>query len=273
VGRLLAWMVLAPCSGLRGTADRLMAGGEMLRIAGRAPTNQITNGQSKKSRSTESIIEHRGEPARMTMPPSPGEAVGSSPTKPKAPTPEHRHTGNPPGLCLGRTILICKVGKAPATRRKRLRPGLRRPILARLRRAAAARMEARLDVSAQAGRAISLTKKATQISLSLDNRCRGNCPTTPPVTSSSCSRRRRWRAPAGSRVVPSIGRLHAASCGQRGSATGSGSNPPSWNAGSGSRLFRPTFRRALGGRGLPGMFRAVVCGLCSTRWATDRRMR
>lgn len=40
-----------------------------------------------------------------------------------------------------------------------------------------------------------------------------------------------------------------------------------------SRLSRPTYRRGLGGRGLAELFLAVVYGLCSTRRATDRRMR
>jgi len=118
-----------------------------------------------------------------------------------------------------------------------------------------------------------LTRRAIQISLLLDRGCRGNWPATLTAISSSCSPRRTWHASAASRAAPSTGRLREASCGRRGSATGSGSNPPSWNAGSGSRLSRPTYRPGLGGRDLPGMFRAVACGLCSTRRATDRRMR
>ncbi len=58
-----------------------------------------------------------------------------------ATTPEHRHTANPPVRCLGRTFLIHNISKALSGSR----PSLRRPILARLRRAAAARMEARRE--------------------------------------------------------------------------------------------------------------------------------
>lgn len=129
------------------------------------------------------------------------------------------------------------------------------------------------DVSARGVLGDFLTRRAIQISLSLDNRCRGNCPTTLPAISSSCSPRRTWHAPAGSRAAPSIERLRAASCGRRGSVIGSGSNPPSWSDGSASRLSRPTHRGDLGGRGLPEMFRAVVCAPCSIRRPTDRRMR
>ncbi len=54
-------------------------------------------------------------------------------------TPTARHTTHPLAPCLGRTLLIHKVNKV----RHRLRPALRRPIVARLRRAAAAHMEGR----------------------------------------------------------------------------------------------------------------------------------
>ncbi len=64
------------------------------------------------------------------------QAGASASPKPKPQT--ARHTTHPPVPCLGRILLIYKVYKAWSDLWRWLRPALRRPILARLRRATAA---------------------------------------------------------------------------------------------------------------------------------------
>jgi hypothetical protein len=266
-------MALAPCLGLRGTADRLIAGGGNAEDCRSGPTNPNHQRPIQESRSTESIIEHRGEPARMTKQPVLKEAFGVFSHEVQCTNPEHRHTTNPPGPCLGRTILIHKVGKAlgglavvtlagpPAADF-----GTASPCGGRSYGGPAECVRAGIPGDF-------LARRAIQISLLLDRGCRGNWPATLTAISSSCSPRRTWHVSAASLVAPSTGRLREASCGRRDSVIGSGSNPTSWSAGSGSGLSRLTHRRDPGVRSLPEARRAAAYGLCSTRWATDRRTR
>jgi hypothetical protein len=118
-----------------------------------------------------------------------------------------------------------------------------------------------------------LTKKAGHSSSSLDSRCRGNCPTTLTPTLSNCSLRRTLPASAVCRAERSTGRLHEASCAPLVSVIGSEFSPSSWSAGSERGRSRLTLRFGPRGRAGLHLSPAKVCGPCSIRRATDRRMR
>jgi hypothetical protein len=226
---------------------------------------------NQESRSTESIIEHRGGPARVTSSRSSGEAFGVFSHEVESTNPEHRHTTNPPGPCLSRTILIHKVGKVPGGSVGVTPAG---PPAADFGTASpcGGRPYGGPAGCVRAGRrGDSLTKKADQISLLLDRECRGNWPRTPTPISSSCFLRRTWRTSAAFLAARSTAPLPEESFGRRGYATASESGPRSWSAGSAHRCLRQNARPRPRGRGLHGKPRVAACAPCSTRRATDRR--
>jgi hypothetical protein len=120
------------------------------------------------------------------------------------------------------------------------------------------------------GRDDFLTKKAAQISPSLDNGCRGNWLRTPTPISGSCSPRRTWPTSAASRAARSTGRLRGESFVRHGFATGSEFGPRSWSAGSVRRRSRLNARPGPRGRGPHEKPRAAACAPCSIRRARGR---
>jgi hypothetical protein len=147
------------------------------------------------------------------------------------------------------------------------RPGVRRPILARLRRALAACMDARavgLGVDGFRGQADAFG--------ALDGQSvQRKCATRITSRSSGCCRRRTLPAFAGCRGARSTERLRGASCGRHGSATGSASIRPSWRLG--SREKRAGRVRRPGAFGGASAARRVACAPCSMKARKARRGR
>lgn len=162
-----------------------------------------------------------------------------------APTSNPRHTGNPPGSCLGGTFA----------------PGVRRPILARLCRAAG-----RLY-----GRPAASWRDAIAARCGQAMQRKWWVRTT--TTSSICSRQRKSLTFAGYRGERSIERSRVANCERRGSATGSASIRWSWSAGL-PRKRRLLPRRCRGQRsGLSARRDVAACERClmSNRGVVDER--
>jgi len=158
------------------------------------------------------------------------------PRRPSSPQPfTARHTMHRVRSCLGRSLVIPKIRKAQAFWRWRLRPGLGRPIVARLRRAEAAGMEARRDVRPSIGGALGGSGWTT---------VQRKCSARPTTSSSASYRQRKSPERAASHVVPSIARLRGVSCLLRASVIGCGFTRRSWR--SGSRRERQDLKRLLG---------------------------
>jgi hypothetical protein len=148
-----------------------------------------------------------------------------------------RHTMHRVRSCLGRSLVIPKIRKTQAFWRGRLRPGLGRPIVARLRRAEAACMEARREVRPSIGGALGGSGWTT---------VQRKCSAKPTTSSSAFCRQRRLLERVASRVEPSIARLRGENYVPRGFAIGCGSVQRSWRGGSRQQRKRP--RRLFGQR-------------------------
>lgn len=168
----------------------------------------------------------------------------------------------PSRVVPGPHFLIQKVGKGSEGSLWGLQRGGWRPILARLRRADG-RWYGRPGEAEVGGAASRFSSWPMQSALSVDNPYAEECTGARQMATSGSFRRRRSPALAGFRGGRSIGRLHGASCGPRGCATGFAFNPPSWSGGSASRRSRPRLPRRRGRNCLSKRHREA-CGRCST---------
>jgi hypothetical protein len=203
------------------------------RTADEITSREAIHGQSERAHGEESASYVRGQFGPVSQ------SQGSHPDEPRRPSSPQpftaRHTMHRVRSCLGRSLMIPKVRKAQAFWRWRLRPGLRRPIVARLRRAEAAGMEARREVRPSIGGALGRSGWTT---------VQRKCSVRPTTSSSASCRRRRSPERAASRVVLSIARLRGVSCLLRGFVIGCGSAQWSWRGG--SRRERQDLKRLLG---------------------------
>jgi hypothetical protein len=179
---------------------------------------------------------------------------GRPPSLPSNPNPAARHIGNPQVRCLSRACRSTTSAKLEAIRSTDSGRPSRRPILARLRRAAAACMEGRQRL--RSGRPDAFGALAGQ---SVQRKC-----ATPGRTSSGCCRRRTWPVPAAYRGGRSIGRSPVASCGRHGCVTGFGFIRRSWSVGSPRKPSQRIRRRRRDPGGVPGSWPAD-CERCSMR--------